>query len=364
MRKLTGSLLALTLSIGAGAKAATYNDTYTVDPTSLTCFYYGTTANCGGYQFFNGSSPNNPTARYLTADDDITETVQFTGPVSVPGSTSVSVFYVAIANVNLSFGSDGLPGPDRATSTSTLQNYSGPPGMSGGPFTLSYLNEYVGGAGFNLSLGTVPPPNGGFSATGITTHFSVETTDPVPSYVAGYGYYWALPAPPADLGDLQGGSIQNPLVLPEGVIGVVSGSIGGENPPNNFYQFDWDAGDGAALFQASVKLTDADPDDTFDFELFQLGDATPLEDLVLTDANAFTQTMSLDLEAGTYVIGLKASALIDPEYTITFNTPVTGTASVDAPEPSSLALLAGALIAVSSFAKRRKRRHTLDMASA
>ncbi len=353
-----------TLTSGTPAGAATYSDTFNIDPASLTCFYYGTTANCGGYQFFNGSDPANPTPRYLTAGDDITETVQFTKPVSVPGSSDVSVFYVAMSNVNLPFGSDGLPGPDRATSTSTLQNYSGPPGMSGGPYTLSYLNEYIGGAGFNVSLRTVAPPSGGFSATGITTHFSLETTDPLPSYVVGYGYYWALPAPPRDLGNLQGGSIQNPLALPEGVVGVVSGSIGGESPANNFYQFDWDAGDGNALFQASVKLTDADQGDIFDFELLKAGDDTPIEDLVLNDANAFTQEMSVELASGTYVIGLKTEALVDPEFTITFNTPVNGASSVDAPEPSSLALLAGALLALSPFVPRRKRRHTLDTAAA
>ena len=364
MRKLARDLLALSFLTGAcvPAEAATYTDTYTVDPATLACGYFVTTEICQGYQLID---PIGLAPRYLNAGDELTETVQYTSPVFVRGSNTGDTFFISLPDINAYVG-DTSPGPNTATVTSTLQGYSGPPAPYGGPYTAGWLNKYLANVGFSVEFGGANIPNTGFSATGITSHFLIVNGDPYPTYTVYYGTGSVLPATPQVISDIAGGTVDHPAILPTGLVGQVSGAIGGADNAshNDFYQFNWDGGDGEALFQATATMTDAEPGDIFNFELFRPADHTLIQDLVLNDNNAFTQTMSVELASGAYVIGMTTDTPIDPEYTITFNTPVTGTASVDAPEPSSLALLAGALIAVSSFAKRRKRRHTLDMASA
>lgn len=131
--------------------------------------------------------------------------------------------------------------------------------------------------------------------------------------------------------DLQGGTFDNPVALPVvGRIGELTGSIGGIGD-SDFYQFFWQGG----LFASSVRLTGADPDAKFLFQLYDK-DLTLLRDIPLTSGNDFEATLTEFLPRGLFTIGLLATHPLDPEFKITFITPVGGGA---VPEPSSWALM-------------------------
>jgi len=361
-KTLAGALLLAAACVPA--KAATYSDNYTADPTTLTCGYFITIEICTGGQLFNGSDPNAPTPRYLNAGDELTETVTYTSPVFANGSSVENTFYISLPDINAVPG-DSVAGNNIATVNSTLQGYSGPPNPYGGPYSAGFLHEYLANVGFDVYFPNGSTPNSGFSATGMTAHFTIVNGDPSPIYGAYYGTGVVLSAAPQLLNGMAGGTVGHPALLPTGLVGAISSSIGGASDASHteFYQFNWYAGAGASLFQAKGTITDADPEDSFDFELFRIGDDEPIEDLVLNDANAFTQTMSVELASGAYVIGMKTDTPIDPEFTIAFDTPV-GTISAEAPEPPTAALLAGVLIGFSPFAVRRKRRSIADAAAA
>src|SRR4051812_15498327 len=65
--------------------------------------------------------------------------------------------------------------------------------------------------------------------------------------------------------------------------------------------------------------------------------------LVLNASNGFAGLIDLNLAASDYIIGLVASDINDPNFSITFNTPVQGAALAAVPEPGTMSLLGGAL---------------------
>ena len=153
--------------------------------------------------------------------------------------------------------------------------------------------------------------------------------------------------------DLQGGTFDNPTVLPVvGRIGELTGSIGGIGD-TDFYQVFWQGG----LFASSVNLTGADPDAKFLFRLYDK-DLNLLNDMALTSANSFSATMTEFLPRGLFTIGLEATHPLDPEFSIKFITPV-GNA---VPEPGTWALLILGFGGVGTMLRRRRpqRVHAAD----
>ena len=182
--------LVLTLGVAifgcvSAASATMYSDSFTVNPSSFVCNRFGHTELCGSFSPFQN-------LRTLNAGDQLTESVTYTSPLVVPGSNSEDVLYLALIDIH-DAGGPAVPGADQASVSSTLQGYSGPSNPFTTYTTIGYLDEYVAAAGFCCGSG----PNSGFSFTGVTTDFSILTSDPSPIVGLAYGYSVTLVPEPA-----------------------------------------------------------------------------------------------------------------------------------------------------------------------
>ncbi len=132
-----------------------------------------------------------------------------------------------------------------------------------------------------------------------------------------------------------GGDVGHPDVLSsQGAIGSVAGSIGAAGS-EAFYEFSWPGSD---LFFANAAVPDADADSSFAFDIYTLS-GTLINSVSLDASDGFTGALRESLAAGEYKIGLVSNAASDPDYTITFNSPVSGVSDAAAPEPSTWAML-------------------------
>jgi hypothetical protein len=160
---------------------------------------------------------------------------------------------------------------------------------------------------------------------------------------------------------LPGGTLSNPVTFLEQGLGQISSSIGAFGS-ESAYEFSWSGGE----FSATAAVSDANPDDSYEYILSQLYEPGQQNDnidsLILNSMNNFTDDISeTNLPPGDYVIGLFANNVNDPNFTINFNTPVNGTAGASVPEPSSLALFAPALVLLLLFVSLH-RGNALDTA--
>jgi len=129
---------------------------------------------------------------------------------------------------------------------------------------------------------------------------------------------------------LTGGTLADPTPLvSQGRVGQVDGSIGGDGA-QDFYQFYW----GGGTFQAAADLYGAPSSGQYEFELLnQFGSL--LDEITLDMGDGFQGEISYDLPTGPYYeIGLVADSAADPNYSITFDTPIP-----PVPEPGTLGLL-------------------------
>ncbi len=157
------------------------------------------------------------------------------------------------------------------------------------------------------------------------------------------------PSPPVTLTNIEGGTPENPLPLPVvGHIGQLTGSIG-DAGSTDYFQYFWPGG----LFEAHASLTGADPKSSFQFQLYD-SQSVLLQDIHLDASNGFAWAMSQTLPKGLFTIGLLANEFIDPQFTITFLTPVQGVGVV--PEPSTWGMLILGFAGVGSALRFRRRR--------
>jgi len=167
-----------------------------------------------------------------------------------------------------------------------------------------------------------------------------------------WGYSATLPATPETLANFAGGTPGHPVILPAGEVGQISDSIatGG----SDFYGFNWSGG----IFQTQASVTDASGPDSLEFELLNpyTHDVIPGDETLLNSGDGFTGLLSIaDLPAGAYEIGLQDLTGPDPNFTLTFNTPI---GSV--PEPATWAMMLAGLFGVGA-ALRSARRRTAQM---
>lgn len=147
------------------------------------------------------------------------------------------------------------------------------------------------------------------------------------------------------LNGFQGGSTSSPVLLGgASPIGGVNGSIGAGGV--DYYLFNW----GGGAFSATASLTGASAADSFLFTGGIPGTCNAVSE-ILNSGDRFRGTISApNLAAGEYCIGIQSSVLLDPNFSLTFNTPIGAV-----PEPSELILLCGGLGLIAVLRQRRRR---------
>lgn len=142
----------------------------------------------------------------------------------------------------------------------------------------------------------------------------------------------------------QGGPASAPVLLTTGLpVTGVSATTSGSGS-TDYYSFYWAGG----AFSAGTVISNIlSAGDSFQFSLGLLGSCNTLANTTLDGTNNYTGSISQgNLSAGNYCIGIAQTAGLDPNYMITFDTPLSA-----APEPAAF-LLAGAGLAVLCAVRR------------
>lgn len=327
-------------------------------PAQATDYAYSTTVNASDFQCTGtgevvcvawGQNFTNPIT--AQAGDTFHINANFgAGGVHVPGSNvsnSIGVFLIDQGTAPVTFG------PDVSNGTVTLFNET-PKGLptpegSTTPLTIATNRGYIAGADYGIEVPGYGVPNDGFSVSGFEADLDIVTGDPTPLF--GYAVLYSYGIPPLKTLDLQGGAASSPADLPNGNIGEVGSSISGGRPTDDYYDFNWTGG----LFQATAQVTGvSDPRATFDYELFSPDRSTDIN-LELDAANNWQAELGAVLAQGTYIIGLATSSPYDPQYQITFNTPVRGGLAGFVPEPGTWAMLLLGMAGAGAALRRSRR---------
>jgi hypothetical protein len=192
-----------------------------------------------------------------------------------------------------------------------------------------------GGAGFDVV---------GWGGPGVATP---ETTTYSNFYITG-----------AANGNIVGGTATNPTLLPANTTTSVTGDIGGAGEPTSaFYTFYWKGG----VFDASAGVPEAGgllSPPSYKFDLCAgTTCVSPLEETIADVSNSWVTTLSANLAAGFYSVGITdLGPFQDPQYTITFDTPISQIASV--PEPSTWAMTVMGFAGLGWLARQRRRKLT------
>jgi hypothetical protein len=146
----------------------------------------------------------------------------------------------------------------------------------------------------------------------------------------------------------QGGTSSAPVFLIGGVpITAVSGTIGGDGS-QEYYSFLW--GGGSLSIGASV--TGAPGTASYLLTGGGSNNCSNLGSQSLNSSNNFSNTLSLaSLAPGQYCIGLSASDLADPNFELTFSTPVSAV-----PEPTTFVLLSFGMATISVLRRTHNSR--------
>jgi len=153
------------------------------------------------------------------------------------------------------------------------------------------------------------------------------------------------------LNGFQGGTTSAPVVLLAGSpVAGLTGTIGGQGS-EDYYLFYW----GGGAFSATASITGASSTASYLFTDGLAGSSCSSgSSQTLNSGDGFTGTISNpSLAQGEYCIGLDANNANDPNFLLTFNTPVTG-----APEPSGFVLLSAGLGVIGVLRAKRGRQHS------
>ena len=147
----------------------------------------------------------------------------------------------------------------------------------------------------------------------------------------------------------QGGTTSSPVYLEGTGIGGVAGTIGGQGS-EDYYSFYWAGG----AFSATASITGASSTASYLFTDGLVGSScSGGASQTLNSGDSFTSTLaSANLAPGQYCIGIDANSANDPNFSLTFNTPVSGV-----PEPSGFVLLFTGLGMIVVLRAKRGRQH-------
>src|SRR5579875_3524536 len=145
----------------------------------------------------------------------------------------------------------------------------------------------------------------------------------------------------------QGGPISAPVVLTETTpLGQVNGTISGTNA-QDYYSFYW----GGGAFAASASITNAVAGTSFQFSAGAGGSCNSIGSQTLNAGDGYSGTIGAgNLAAGQYCIGLTENGTTDPNYAITFDTPLS------TPEPGTFLLFSAGAAALAAARGLRLRK--------
>ncbi|HEY2707218.1 MAG TPA: PEPxxWA-CTERM sorting domain-containing protein [Caulobacteraceae bacterium] len=279
----------------------------------------------------------------LKTGDTVNISVSYSSPLIVPASPGENAAWTGIDDQYQAPG-PGLPGPLTANVNSTpenfqastlsnlLTNYSMPP----------TLNEYVATVTYCCNVSSPA-----FSLTGLNSTILVTTPDSNPIVNVFWGFSAILPATPQTLTLVGAPNPGSPAILPPGLIGQIDGSI--DPGSSEFYGFNWKGG----IFQVQANVPEADVNDVLALELFDPYTrlVIPGDSVALNSADGFTNLLTVaNLPAGSYDVALVDAAGTDPNFTLTFDTPI---GSV--PEPATWALMMAGVGAIGSFLRGSRK---------
>ena len=245
-----------------------------------------------------------------------------------------------------------LTAPAGATSTETMNvNQILPagtyylvgnvPGYYGTTVTPGYVDGWFLSTGvYDNAYGTAADGVGSFVGNVWTVY------DPSPGYYA--PAFTVSGTPVTTLSGFQGGTGSAPVLITAPLVGEITGTIGGFGS-EEYYGFYWAGG----AFSATGSVTGAGSNASYLFSEGTVGSCSSSGTATLNSGDGFTGTIGIaNLPAGEYCIGLDANNANDPNFTLTFNTPVQGTVT---PEPSGLGLLLGGLGTIGALGLMRRR---------
>jgi hypothetical protein len=146
----------------------------------------------------------------------------------------------------------------------------------------------------------------------------------------------------------QGGTASAPVFLTTGLpISSVSGTTSGAGS-TDYYAFYWAGG----AFSASTAFSNVlSSGDVFQFSLGLVGSCNTVASATLNGTDNYTGSISQgNLSAGNYCIGIDQTAGSDPNYALTFQTPLS-----TAPEPTAFVLVSGGFAVLLAVRRRRSK---------
>ena len=211
-------------------------------------------------------------------------------------------------------------------------------GSNGGGFFVCFI-EACGSGSFPSGLGT------GFDWPQM---FTGTTSAPVLTSGAFMGDFVAVVDPNSypepnttilGLLDLQGGTASTPVFVVGTTVGGIGGTISGQGA-EDYYLFNW----GGGPFSATASISDAPSGASYLYSAGVAGTCSSLASQTLNSGDGFTATISSgSLAPGQYCVGLDANSPNDPNFSLIFNTPVSGV-----PEPSTFLLLTAGIVLLSA----------------
>ena len=158
-----------------------------------------------------------------------------------------------------------------------------------------------------------------------------------------------------DLTSFYGGSASGPVMLPATPVSSISASIGSGEPDADYYSFYWKGG----YFSASVGVPDASAilsPPSYSFELCDGSSCQNVIEATVADStNSWSSSLSGDLTAGMYTIGIaELSGTGDPMFTIDFANPISQIVTI--PELSTWAMMFAGFAGLGFLGYRATRR--------
>lgn len=307
------------------AQAAEYVADVVISTDSIRCGYFANNQQCFGFTRFTDGDWN------IAAGDTLKMSVEFEDRFYVPGSSEGNFVSVLAVDATSVLGGGG-PGDNHYQGQLTMGGYAGPPNPLAGTYEFTSMDAFGAGGGFCCGYGV---PNGGYSLTGMDASVLALSDGLRPLVGIAAGYSVVLPATPATIDNLRGGSPDAPVILPPGGVGKITGNIAGPYSAESFYGFTW----GGGTFETIATIVGADAGASFTFKLINRSGEVLYKPVLIED-NQFSATIRESfLAKGVYRIGLTTTGLKDPSFAIDFRTPVNFWPASAVPEPATWAML-------------------------